>query len=58
MGKFKKDMASDKVAKLLEADIAEAAKVGVSSTPNFFLNGVQVSGAYPPEYFEKLMKRL
>jgi protein-disulfide isomerase len=56
--KFKKDMESDKVAKLLTADLEAAKKVEVNSTPNFILNGVVIAGAYPLEYFEKIITLL
>lgn len=55
LGQFKKDMNSEKLEKLLEEDIAAAGKVGVGSTPNFILNGVKIAGAYPLEYFEKII---
>ena len=55
LNKFNKDMGSDKVAKLLAADLEAANKVGVDSTPNFILNGVVIAGAYPIEYFEKII---
>ncbi len=56
--KFKADMESDKITKLLAQDIADAKKADISSTPNFFVNGVNVAGAYPIEYFEKVIARL
>ena len=58
IGKFKKDMNSEKAQKLLEADMKQAAKVKVGSTPNFFLNGVNVKGAYPLEHFQKIIEKL
>ena len=58
LNKFNKDMESDKVAKLLAADLEAANKVGVDSTPNFILNGVVIAGAYPIEYFEKIINLL
>lgn len=58
LNKFNKDMESDKVNKLLAADLEAATKVGVDSTPNFILNGVVIAGAYPIEYFEKIITLL
>lgn len=55
LDKFKKDMASEKVADLLEEDIESAADVDVNSTPNFILNGVKIAGAYPLSHFEKII---
>jgi protein-disulfide isomerase len=58
LNKFNKDMESDKVNKLLAADLEAANKAGVNSTPNFILNGVVIAGAYPIEYFEKIITLL
>ena len=58
IGKFKKDMGSDEVQKLLDQDKKDATEVKVSSTPNFILNGVKIAGAYPLEYFEKIIESL
>ena len=35
----------------VEADLAQATQVGVRGTPVFFINGVRVVGAQPPEVF-------
>ncbi len=58
LDKFKKDMNSQEIKDLLKADIETAAKVEVGSTPNFILNGVKIAGAYPVEYFDKIIKML
>jgi len=39
----------------IEKDIAEAAKLGLQSTPAFFVNGRLVSGAQPLEAFAELI---
>ena len=47
-GKYKADIA---------ADMEAAQKVGVSATPSFFVNGLQVSGAQPFERFQAIIER-
>jgi protein-disulfide isomerase len=41
--------------KTLTADMAAAAKAGVTGTPAFFINGVMLSGAQGPEAFERII---
>jgi protein-disulfide isomerase len=53
--KFKEDMKSKTTMQLLEEDLKAADKVKVSSTPNFILNGIKIAGAYPIDYFEKII---
>jgi len=36
----------------VKADAALGAKLGVESTPTFFINGVKVKGGLPPQYFQ------
>lgn len=55
--KFKKDMADPAIAKQIEEDKALAAKNQISGTPGFFVNGVAVRGAYPVDYFSKIVDR-
>jgi uncharacterized membrane protein/protein-disulfide isomerase len=38
---------------LVKGDIALGHQLGVKSTPTFFINGVKVEGALPPQYFEQ-----
>ena len=52
MTTFKQDLASPAIAKMVSDDMALAAKVGARGTPNFFVNGVQVTGARPFESFK------
>jgi protein-disulfide isomerase/uncharacterized membrane protein len=37
----------------VKSDIALGKQLGVKSTPTFFINGVKVEGALPPQYFEQ-----
>jgi protein-disulfide isomerase len=53
--KFKKDVASEEVKKKVNADAAEAAKLGVTGTPGFFINGRFLNGAQPFEGFKTLI---
>ncbi len=51
--RFKADVASESVKKRVEADSSEAASLGVSGTPGFFINGRYLSGAQPFAEFKK-----
>ncbi len=55
MAKFKADLDGGKFKKDVEADMALAAKVGARGTPNFFINGVQVTGARPFDSFKEVI---
>jgi protein-disulfide isomerase len=57
MDKFKADLKSDKLAKMVDADAELATKHGVKGTPGFFVNGVQVRGARPAAYFKTIIDR-
>ncbi len=51
MAKFNKDVASKKIADQIAADQKLAKKVGARGTPNFLINGKQLSGAQPLNRF-------
>ncbi|MGH0031951.1 MAG: DsbA family protein [Myxococcota bacterium] len=55
MEQFEADLASAEVKKKVDADVAEASKLGVSGTPAFFVNGRFVSGAQPFTTFKTLI---
>jgi uncharacterized membrane protein/protein-disulfide isomerase len=38
---------------LIKGDVALGRQLGVKSTPTFFINGVRLEGALPPQYFEQ-----
>jgi len=57
IAKFEKDMASDKVIKQVEDDMAVARKAGFTGTPGFLVNGVAVKGAYPFDHFKSIIDR-
>ena len=41
----------------VDQDFREGQQVGVSGTPAFFINGIELSGAQPPEAFEEIIRR-
>ena len=55
LGRFKEDVASSDVKKRIDEDTQEAAKLGVTGTPAFFVNGRFLSGAQPFDSFKKLI---
>jgi protein-disulfide isomerase len=54
---FKKDMASPEAAAAVKADAEQGDKLGVQGTPNFFINGVALRGAYPADQFKTIIDR-
>ena len=56
--KAAKDAQSQAVSDKIEADTKEAKEFGFSGTPGFLINGIPLRGAYPPEEFDKIIKRL
>ena len=53
--RFKKDLTSAKVKSRIDGDTAAAAKLGVTGTPGFFVNGRFLSGAQPFSSFKRLI---
>ena len=53
--RFKTDYLSEAVKKRVDADTQEAARLGVTGTPGFFINGRFLSGAKPFEDFKKMI---
>ncbi len=51
MEKYKKDVNSKAVKDQVDADMKLATKVGARGTPNFMINGKQLSGAQPLDRF-------
>jgi len=47
MAKFEKDLLDLELKKKVDADAAEAAKLGITGTPGFFVNGRFLRGAKP-----------
>jgi protein-disulfide isomerase len=46
---------SGRAAAIVERDQAAGAKLGVTGTPAFFINGVMLSGAQPEEAFHRII---
>ncbi|OGD92965.1 hypothetical protein A2697_05470 [Candidatus Curtissbacteria bacterium RIFCSPHIGHO2_01_FULL_41_44] len=56
LGKFKEDF--DKVKNPIEQDYADGNRVGVDSTPTFFINGQKYPGVVSFEQFQKLIDQI
>ena len=52
LGAFATCLESPEAAALVEADMAAGTAIGVTSTPNIFVNGQLIKGAYPYEQFK------
>jgi len=53
--KFEADLKDPEIAKAVDRDQAMANGLGVSGTPGFFVNGINLSGAQPIENFKKII---
>lgn len=47
------DARYNSMLELVKGDIAYGHQLGVRSTPTFFINGVKIEGALPPQYFDQ-----
>jgi protein-disulfide isomerase len=54
--KYKECVASKKYADAVQKDMDYGEKIGVKSTPTFFVNGQLVSGAVPIEQFAEIIE--
>jgi protein-disulfide isomerase len=52
---FKRDLKSAEVKSRIDADVQEAAKLGSSGTPGFYINGRALSGAKPFGAFKEVI---
>jgi uncharacterized membrane protein/protein-disulfide isomerase len=41
---------------LVKNDVALGRQLGIKSTPTFFINGVKIEGALPPQYFDRAIE--
>jgi predicted DsbA family dithiol-disulfide isomerase len=57
MQRFERDAASSSVRDRVTRDASEAASLGVTGTPAFFINGRFLSGAQPYESFAEIIDR-
>jgi protein-disulfide isomerase len=55
VAKFERDRASAEVKARVDADKKEAAQLGATGTPSFYINGKYTSGAQPLEAFKSLV---
>jgi protein-disulfide isomerase len=55
MGKFKSALDSGAGKKKVADDLADAGKIGVQGTPNFYIDGINVQGAQPFDEFKKVI---
>jgi protein-disulfide isomerase len=53
--RYKRDLVSADVKKRIDGDSKQAAGLGVTGTPAFFINGRFLSGAQPFESFKRLI---
>ncbi len=53
--KYKDCLKSGRAIKVIQADLAEGRAKGIQGTPTSFVNGVEVSGAYPFEKFQQMI---
>ncbi len=54
---FKRDIDSAEVKSRIDADKSEAARLGSSGTPGFYLNGLNIRGAKPFETFKEMIDK-
>lgn len=52
------DLESEAILDRIEQDRMEAREFGLRGTPSFLLNGIPITGAYPPERFHELISAL
>ena len=55
LAQYDRDVSSGSVKSRIDADVREAAKLGVTGTPSFFVNGRFLSGAQPFESFKRII---
>lgn len=53
--RFQRDVAAADTRGAVDADVRQAAELGVTGTPSFFINGRFLSGAQPYESFKRLI---
>ncbi len=53
--RFRRDMSDEATLRQIDADVAEAKRLGVTGTPTSFINGILLSGAQPEDRFVALI---
>ncbi len=57
LDQFNRDLESAEVKSRIDADVQDAAKVGSTGTPAFFINGLRLSGAKPFAAFKEVIDK-
>ena len=57
MEKFNGCLDSGKMASEVKEDLKDGTKYGVTGTPSFFINGINIVGAQPYSVFEQIIKQ-
>jgi protein-disulfide isomerase len=57
MTRFTTDLESATLKAVLDRDLAEGSKLGITGTPTFFINGVPLVGAQPIEAFTTVIDK-
>ncbi len=57
VAQFERDVASEEVKSRVDADVKEAARLGATGTPAFYINGLFVSGAKPFAAFKEIIDK-
>jgi protein-disulfide isomerase len=55
--RFAEDLAEQRYAARIEADVQEGLRNGVNQTPKFYVNGRRVDGKVPLEHLEELVRQ-
>ncbi len=57
VARFQRDLDDPSLAANVDADQAQASSLGITGTPNFFVNGYPLRGAQPAEKFAQIIDR-
>ncbi len=57
IAQFTRDLDSKELIALLDREVAEGNRLGITGTPTFYINGRVVVGAQPYENFKALIER-
>ena len=58
MGRFTSCLDGGRGMEAVKRDIAEAQRIGVTSTPTYVINGLPTSGVMPPSMFDEFLRAL
>jgi len=54
--RFERDLDSGRFKVIVQKDVAEGRRLGVTGTPTFFVNGRRLVGAQPLEVFKQVVE--